>query len=101
MPDRRRYLWEADLRHEGQATELTVHSRARTSSIRAALRRRISQKVYGYSDTTPIELMKVRVVGRGQRAHRLDFAAYEDRASPGAALGGSRRVSFERGSRPV
>mgnify|MGYP000901334235 CR=1 FL=1 len=99
--DRRRYLWQADLRHEGQATELTVHFEG--DDIETLRRLFVAEylKVYGYSDTTPIELMKVRVAGIGRRENRLDFADMKIAHRPGASRSGTRRVAFERGSRPV
>lgn len=95
---RRRYLWQADLRHEGQATELTVHFEG--ADIEALRRAFVAEylKVYGYSDATPIELMKVRVAGIGQRENRLDFSGMKISHRPGASSTGTRRVSFERGS---
>ena len=71
--ERTAFLWEADLRHEGQATELTV---AFEGEDFAQIRERFIAeyfKTYGYRDSTPIELMKVRVAGRGLRDNRLDF----------------------------
>lgn len=99
--DSTEFLWEADLRHEGQATELTVPF---TGHDLADIRLRFIAeyaKTYGYTDTTPIELMKVRVLGRGLRANRLAFDAMRISHRPGATRSGSRQVSFERGSAPV
>lgn len=99
--DRVEFLWEADLRHEGQATELTVPFAGEDI---AAIRRRFAAeylKMYGYTDETPIELMKLRVSGRGLRANRLDFAAMRIAHRPGASRSGSRMVSFVRGAAPV
>ena len=62
-----RFVWEADLRHEGQATELTVPFEGEDF---AEIRERFVAeyfKTYGYRDETPIELMKMRLVGRGLR----------------------------------
>ena len=41
-------------------------------------------KTYGYRDETPIELMKLRVAGRGLRDNRLDFGHVKIAARAGA-----------------
>lgn len=98
---RRRYVWQADLRHEGQATELTVHFEGEDiAAMRAAFAAEYL-KVYGYSDTTPVELMKVRVAGIGLRDQRLDFAHMKIAHRPGASRSGARSVAFSRGSPAV
>jgi N-methylhydantoinase A len=99
--ERTMFLWEADLRHEGQATELTVPFEGEDfDQIRE---RFIAEyfKTYGYRDATPIELMKVRVAGRGLRENRLDFAAMKIAARQGASRSGTRDVSFARGEAAV
>jgi N-methylhydantoinase A len=58
-------------------------------------------KTYGYADKTPIELMKVRVAGRGLRTNRLDFAALRIAHRPGATKSGTRLISFTRGDKPI
>jgi N-methylhydantoinase A len=91
------FLWEADLRHEGQATELTVpFEREDFVQIRE---RFVAEyfKTYGYRDDTPIELMKVRVAGRGLRDNRLDFGNMKIAARAGSSRGGTRSISFARG----
>lgn len=99
--DRRRYLWEADLRHEGQATELTVPfegedlERLREDFVAEYV------KTYGYQDDTPIELMKVRVAGRGLREQRLDFSDLKIAGRSGAAASGTRFIRFDRGGEPA
>ena len=83
--ERTAFLWEADLRHEGQATELTVPFEGEDF---AQIRERFVAeylKTYGYRDHTPIELMKVRVAGSGLRDNRLDFGAMKIAARPGRA----------------
>jgi N-methylhydantoinase A len=95
--ERTAFLWEADLRHEGQATELTVPFEGEDfDQIRE---RFIAEylKTYGYRDHTPIELMKVRVAGRGLRDNRLDFRAMKIAPRAGAPSSGSRQISFARG----
>jgi len=101
VAERTAFLWEADLRHEGQATELTVPFEGEDF---VQIRERFVAeyfKTYGYRDETPIELMKVRVAGRGLRENRLDFADMKIATRAGASLGGERRISFARGEPPV
>jgi len=95
--ERTAFLWEADLRHEGQATELTVPFEA--EDFDPIRERFVAEylKTYGYRDHTPIELMKVRVAGRGLRDNRLDFRAMKIAPRAGAPSSGSRRISFARG----
>ncbi|QCI65985.1 hydantoinase/oxoprolinase family protein [Phreatobacter stygius] len=98
---RSEFLFEADLRHEGQATELTV---AFAGEDLDTIRERFVAeyfKTYGYKDTTPIELMKLRIIGRGLRESRLDFADMKIAHRPGAAKTSTREVAFARGDRPV
>lgn len=99
--DQRRYLFEADLRHEGQATELTV--RFEGNDIHEIRRLFVAEyeKTYGYRDETPIELMKLRITGRGLRESRLDFSAMKIKERAGASRSGTRNVSFFRGSDPT
>jgi N-methylhydantoinase A len=91
-------LWEADLRHEGQATELTVAFPPGDDALRLMRERFLTQylKTYGYQDETAIELVKLRVVGRGLRPLHLDFAAIRVTERPAAPSTGTRAVSFER-----
>jgi len=96
--ERTAFLWEADLRHEGQATELTVPFEGEDF---AQIRERFVAeylKTYGYADQTPIELMKVRVAGRGLRDNRLDFRAMKIAPRAGASRSGTRSISFARGA---
>ncbi len=99
--DRIQLVWEADLRHEGQATELTV-AFPPGDGARAQMRERfLAQylKTYGYQDETAIELVKLRLTGRGLRPLRLDFSAMRVTERPAVPSSGSRDVSFERGAR--
>jgi N-methylhydantoinase A len=91
------FAWEADLRHEGQATELTVPFEGEDFGQIAA--RFVAEyfKTYGYRDDTPIELMKLRVAGRGLRDNRLDFGHMKIAPRAGTSRNGTRRVSFARG----
>jgi N-methylhydantoinase A len=95
--DRVAFGWEADLRHEGQASELTIHYHG---DDLAEMRRRFIdeyEKTYGYRDDSPIELVKLRVVGRGLSAQRLNFKQLRI-AAPAAAAAAHRHVHFVRGS---
>jgi N-methylhydantoinase A len=93
--------WEADVRHEGQATELTIHYDGDDLDELIARFSAEYLKTYGYKDESPIELVKLRVVGRGLRERRLDFGqlVFEPRA--GAPAARSRPVYFARGSPAV
>ncbi len=90
--------WEADLRHEGQASELTVPLDALDLEQMAA--RFVAEyfKTYGYRDESAIELVKLRLIGRGLRKERLDFAHMRIEARAGAASARSRRIFFARGA---
>jgi N-methylhydantoinase A len=95
------FLWEADLRHEGQATELTVPFEG--EDLGQIQERFVAEyfKTYGYRDATAIELMKLRVFGRGLRDNRLDFGNMKIAARPGASRSGTRPVSFARGEAAI
>ena len=100
-PDRRVVVFEADLRHEGQASELTVPL---DGDDLEQLRERFAAeyfKTYGYLDTTPVELMKLRAIGRGLRDNRLDFADMKIAPRAGSSGATSRAVSFARGEPAV
>jgi N-methylhydantoinase A len=99
--ERTAFLWEADLRHEGQATELTVPFEG--EDLTQIQERFVAEyfKTYGYRDSTPIELMKLRVAGRGLRDNRLDFGAMKIAARAGSSQGGTRAISFARGEAPM
>jgi N-methylhydantoinase A len=93
--------WEADLRHEGQATELTVHYDG--DDVREMAAGFVAEylKTYGYRDESPIELVKLRVIGRGLRERRLDFRHLAVESRAGAPAERSRAIHFMRGSAPV
>jgi N-methylhydantoinase A len=96
--DRVAFGWEAELRHEGQASELTIHY---DGDDPVEMRRRFIdeyEKTYGYRDHSPIELVKLRVVGRGLRAQRLNFKQLTIAAPAAAAASARRYVHFVRGS---
>jgi N-methylhydantoinase A len=94
-------IWQADLRHEGQATELTVPFPAGGNAQLLMRERFLAEylKTYGYRDETAIELVKIRLIGRGLRARRLDFAAMTVTERPAANGAKNRAVSFGRGQR--
>ena len=97
--DRVELAWQADLRHEGQATELTVGFQPGTDAPRMMRERFIAEylKTYGYKDETPVDLVKLRLIGRGLRDLRLDFAAISANNRPTPDSAGIRGVSFDRG----
>jgi len=55
-------------------------------------------KTYGYKDESPIELVKLRVVGRGLRERRLDFKQLVIESRAGAPAERSRAIHFARGA---
>jgi N-methylhydantoinase A len=76
--DRVELNFGADLRYIGQSADLTIAVDA--SALReeggAALHAPFQQSyeaVYGYCDEAPIELVNLRVTGRGLRESKLDF----------------------------
>jgi len=89
--------WEGDLRHEGQATELTVHYDGDDLAELAARFTAEYLKTYSYKDESPIELVKLRVVGRGLRDRRLDFKQLAIESRAGAPATRSRAIHFARG----
>lgn len=96
-PEKRMFLWEADVRHEGQATELTVPFEG--TDIKKIAEKFVAEyyKMYGYYDETPIELMKIRLIGRGLRDQRLDFKDMKIAKRDSAKHTAQRQVSFGRG----
>jgi N-methylhydantoinase A len=55
------------------------------------------EKTYGYRDDSPIELVKLRVIGRSLSEQRLNFKQLAI-AAPAAAAAAQRHVHFVRGS---
>jgi N-methylhydantoinase A len=91
-----------DLRYAGQGSELTVALPAGTledlDSLREAFQREYTT-TYGYASDEPLELVNVRCVAAGVRAHRLDFRAVKVSAR---AMDARRRVvHFARGAAPL
>lgn len=101
--DRVALRWQADLRHEGQATDLTVPFTLGANALKEMAENFVAeyQKTYGYRDETPIELVKVRLIGRGLRALRLDFKTMQAANRSDARPAGRRSVSFARGEAPI
>jgi N-methylhydantoinase A len=94
----------ADLRYEGQGSELTVALRG--ESLDAAAVAALTEgyrteyaATYGYATDEPLELVNFRLVATGVRVNRLDFRALSVTARPATA--GRRPVVFERGGAPV
>ena len=86
------------MRHEGQATELAIpFEGADIGQIRDRFVVEY-ERLYGYRDTTPMEITKVRVTGQGQRAARLDFADMKVADAAQTGRGGTRAASFARGA---
>lgn len=79
-PDRIELSFGADLRYMEQSSELTIPvdrqvlvdegGQALHAPFQAAY-----ETVYGYSDESPVELVNLRVTGRGLRDQKLDFRA--------------------------
>src|SRR5262249_11413583 len=97
--------FEADLRFSGQDSELSCafDAAAGSDAALAALAERFLrdyERVYQYRADEPVELVNLRVVGRGRRPRRLEF----DRVtveSAGAHPAGRRAVQFSRGAPPL
>jgi N-methylhydantoinase A len=76
--DRIELSFGADLRYIGQSADLTIAIDATALGAEGgeALHgpfQRSYEAVYGYSDDAPIELVNLRVTGRGLRERKLDF----------------------------
>jgi N-methylhydantoinase A len=99
-----RLAFAADLRYEGQGSELTVSlpSEAVDDAAIAALTagfRAEYTATYGYATDEPLELVNLRLVATGVRGNRLDFRALRVASRPATA--GRRPVVFARGAVPV
>ena len=94
--------WEADLRHEGQASELAIHFEDAGDIIAAMKERFIAEylKTYGYRDESAIELVKIRLTARGLREQRLDFGKIRIQVRPAAAECENSR-DFLQARRPI
>jgi N-methylhydantoinase A len=91
-----------DLRYAGQGSELTLPLPGGTFEDLEALRQAFQREyttTYGYASDEPIELVNVRCVAAGVRAHRLDFRAVNVASRPAVAR--RRSVHFTRGAAPL
>jgi N-methylhydantoinase A len=94
----------ADLRYEGQGSELTVPlpdegvETAAIATLSARFRAEYAT-TYGYATDEPLELVNFRLVATGVRSSRLDFRALGVAARRAPA--GRRPVVFARGAAPV
>jgi N-methylhydantoinase A len=96
------FSYLADLRYAGQSSELPVAVPAASidngvdAAMLAAGFEREYETTFGYVNQEPIELVNLRLMARGRRPNRLDFAAIrlDPRSLHGSA--GTRSVSFSR-----
>jgi N-methylhydantoinase A len=97
-----RLVAQADLRYAGQASELVIPiagdalDTAGLDALHAAFQTEYAA-TYGYAADEPLELVNVRVVATGLRAHRLDFRSVDVVGEPAAPVQ-RRAVYFERGA---
>jgi N-methylhydantoinase A len=94
----------ADVRYEGQGSELTVPLPGRALDeaavpVLAAAFRAQYAATFGYATDEPLELVNLRVVATGRRDARLDLGAL--RVDPRPATPGRRPVVFARGAPPL
>jgi N-methylhydantoinase A len=92
----------ADLRYEGQSSDLSVAlpDATLTAATRAALHDAFQteyRRVFGYTTDDPLELVNLRLVATGRRPGRLDFATARVRAAARRPAA-TRPVSFARGA---
>ena len=99
-----RLAFAADLRYEGQGSELTVPltgdvlDDAALNALRDGFRREYTA-TYGYASEEPLELVNFRLVATGLRATRLDFRGLSVEARSSTAA--RRPVVFERGAAAI
>lgn len=100
-PDHVRLSPEIDMRFRGQEMSLPVPYRAGdVASLKAAFTSAY-EAIYSYSSADTIEVVSLRLIGRGLRPGKLDFKAHATVASRAAEPIGVRTVHFgaERGTR--
>jgi N-methylhydantoinase A len=102
---RQEIAFEADLRFAGQDSELVIPLAGGRidEAISADLRTRFLaayETLFQYTTADPVELVNLRVIGRGLRAGRLDFGR-QSAAPARRPATGERRVLFDRASGPV
>jgi N-methylhydantoinase A len=92
-------VFHADLRYAGQGSELSVplsggvFDAGSVAALREAFRQEYTT-TYGYATDEDLELVNLRLVATGVRAHRLDFRRIDVTARPSAAA--RRPVTFDR-----
>lgn len=95
--------WFAEIRYEGQASELSVAFTPGARAI-ADLTRDFTtayRRTYGYEDETRPELVRLRLVGRGIREKRLDFSAMRVANRLESSGQTVRAASFAREQTPI
>ena len=99
-----RLAFAADLRYEGQGSELTValpgeiFDDAAVAALTDGFRAEYATS-YGYATEEPLELVNFRLVATGVRGNRLDFRSLTVAARP--AVASRRPVVFARGAKPT
>ena len=96
---------QADLRYLGQGSELTIPVPGlglEPMAVRALEQAfaKAYAATYGYASDEPLELVNLRLIATGHRAHRLEVAGVRATAAE-AGIGQSRTVAFTRGAAPV
>jgi N-methylhydantoinase A len=103
---RARLAVHADLRYLGQGSELTVPlpaprlDAAGVAALHEAFAREYTE-TYGYATGEAVELVNLRLVATGVRAHRLDLGSAKAAGSgptPAASRPARRAVAFARGA---
>jgi N-methylhydantoinase A len=98
-----RLVFLADLRYEGQGSELTIAvpgsrlGQEGLGALRDAFDREYAA-TYGYATDEELELVNLRVLATGVRPHRLDFRAVHVAGAGEDAPPAVRPVAFSRGA---
>jgi N-methylhydantoinase A len=100
-PERRHFVWSAELRYEGQASELPVAFEEPRPDRLGRDFAAAYRALYGYDDDSEIELVRLRLVARGLRDKRLDFGDVRFEELPSAMHEDSRAVAAQRSHAPV
>ncbi len=100
-PDSSRFSFFADLRYEGQSSEITVPMPASSPGLFEELVARFQAEhlaLFGYSTEEAVELANLRLTAVGLSDHRLRFGnvRIEEASSPTTTP--TRRVSLHRGA---
>ena len=102
--DAMRLEFAADVRYEGQGSELTVPlpgaglDQAAVAALTKAFHAEYSA-TYGYATDEALELVNLRLVATGARRHRLDLRSLRVAARPATPT--RRPAVFARGAAPV